>query len=72
MTVTILPVPNTEGTLSFHAVSGNKSSFGKTPGEALDAISVHLSDEQEGTLIVVQSFRPDRFFSARSSADCRN
>jgi hypothetical protein len=34
MTVTILPVPNTEGELSFHAVSGNKSSLGKTPGEA--------------------------------------
>jgi hypothetical protein len=63
MTVTILPVPNTEGELSYHAVSGNKSSLGKTPGEALDAISVHLSDDQVGTLVVIQSFRPDRFFS---------
>jgi hypothetical protein len=64
MTVTILPVFNTEGEISFEAVSGNKSSLGKTPGEALDAISVHLSDDQAGTLVVIQSFRPDRFFSA--------
>jgi hypothetical protein len=63
MTVTILPVSDTEGKLSFQAVSGNKSSLGKTPGEGLDAISVHLSDEEDGTLVVVQNFRPDRFFS---------
>ena len=33
-------------------------------GEALDAISAQLSDEQNGTLVVVQSFQPDRYFSA--------
>jgi hypothetical protein len=63
MTVTILPVPSEEGKLSFHAVSGGKSSLGRTPGEALDAISPQLSDEH-GTLVVVQSFHPDRYFSA--------
>ena len=64
MTVTILPVPSEEGKFSFCAVSGGKSSPGRTPGEALDAISAQLSDEQDGTLVVVQSFRPDRYFSA--------
>jgi len=64
MTVTILPVPGEEGELSFHAVSGGKSSLGRTRGEALDAISAQLSDEQDGTLVVVQSFRPDGYFSA--------
>ncbi len=64
MTVTILPVPSEEGKLSFHAVSGGKSSLGRTPGEALDAISAQLSDEQVNTLVVVQSFHPDRYFSA--------
>ncbi len=64
MTVSILPVPGEEGELSFHAVSGGKSSLGRTRGEALDAISAKLSDEQDGTLVVVQSFQPDRYFSA--------
>jgi hypothetical protein len=64
MTVAILPVPGEEGQLSFHAVSGNKSSLGRTRGEALDAISAQLSDEQNGTLVVVQSFHSDRYFSA--------
>ena len=63
MTVTILPVPSEEGKFSFCAVSGGKSSPGRTPGEALDAISAQLSDEQDGTLVVVQSFRPDRYFT---------
>jgi hypothetical protein len=64
MTVSILPVPGSEGQLSFHAVSGGKSSLGKTRGEALDAISAQLADEQDGTLVVVESFQPDRYFSA--------
>jgi hypothetical protein len=64
MTVAILPVPGEEGELSFHAVSGGKSSLGRTRGEALDAISAQLSDEQDGTLVVVQSFHSDRYFSA--------
>ncbi len=64
MTVSIMPVPGEEGQLSFHAVSGGKSSLGRTRGEALDAISAQLSDEQDGTLVVVQSFKPDRYFSA--------
>ena len=64
MTVSILPVPGEEGQLSFHAVSGGKSSHGRTRGEALDAISAQLSDEQDGTLVVVQSFQPDRYFNS--------
>ncbi len=64
MTVTIMPVPSEEGKHLFHAVSGGKSSLGRTPGEALDAISAQLSDENDVTLVVVQSFHPDRYFSA--------
>ncbi len=63
MTVTILPVPTDEGKNSFHAVSGGKSSLGRTPGEALDAISAQLSDKDDGTLVVVHSFSPDRYFN---------
>ena len=64
MTVTILPVPSEEGKPAFHAVSGGQSSLGRTPGEALDAISAHLPQEQDAALVVVQSIRPDRYFSA--------
>lgn len=48
----------------FRAVSGELQSFGKTAGEALDAITNQISDERSATLVVVQSHRPDEFFTA--------
>lgn len=62
--VTILPVPTAQGDLSYRAIAGGKYAQGKTAGEALDALTVQLSPEETSTLVVVQSLRPDRFFSA--------
>ena len=62
--VTILPVPTEQGDLSYRAIAGERSAQGKTAGEALDAITEQLSAEEASTLVVVQSLRPDRFFSA--------
>jgi hypothetical protein len=45
-------------------VAGDKLSQGKTPGEALDALTVQLSEEETSTLIIVQNLRPNRFFDA--------
>jgi hypothetical protein len=62
--VAILPIPTETGGVSYRAVAGDKHSEGKTAGEALDALTAQLSEEEVGTLVIVQSLRPDRFFSA--------
>ena len=62
--VAILPVPSETGKVAYHAISGDKHSQGNTAGEALDALAAQLGDEEAGTLVIVQTGRPDRFFSA--------
>ena len=53
------------GSLSFRAVAGDKQSTGRTAGEALDGIVSQLpQDDGGGTLVIVQRFQPDRFFTA--------
>lgn len=61
--VAILPIPTDKGDVSYHAVAGDKQSQGKTAGEALDALTAQLSEEETSTLVIVQSLRPDRFFN---------
>jgi hypothetical protein len=43
--------------------TGRTQSVGRTPGEALDALTAQLDEEESGTLVVVQQMRPDRFFT---------
>ena len=62
--IAILPIPTTQGELSYHAIAGAKRAQGKTAGEALDALTAQLSADETSTLIIVQSLRPDRFFTA--------
>jgi hypothetical protein len=62
--VAILPEPSPNGPVTFRAISGKKQSVGNTAGEALDALSETLPPEEKGTLVIVQSFRPDSFFTA--------
>ncbi|MEW5987049.1 MAG: hypothetical protein AB1791_10485 [Chloroflexota bacterium] len=50
--------------VSYHAVANGKQSYGKTAGEALDALTAQLSADEASVLITVQSLRPDRFFNA--------
>jgi len=61
--VTILPVPNPGGKPSYFAVAGNKQSFGNSAGEALDALTEQLEEEQASTLVIVRHWQPDAFFS---------
>lgn len=61
--VAILPIPTEKGEGSYRAVAGDKRSQGRTAGEALDALTTQLSDEEASTLVIVQSLRPDRFFN---------
>ncbi|MEW6356147.1 MAG: hypothetical protein AB1696_07485 [Planctomycetota bacterium] len=60
--VAILPVPTGQGRVSYHAVAGDKQSQGRTAGEALDALTAQLPEEETGALVIVQSLRPDQFF----------
>jgi hypothetical protein len=62
--VAILPTPTERGELYYHASSGEKHAQGKTVGEALDALTAQLSAEETSTFVIVQSLRPDAFFTA--------
>jgi hypothetical protein len=59
-TITILP----EKADTYRAVAGDKESTGRTAGEALDALTSQLADEEGGTLVIVQNQKADQFFSA--------
>jgi hypothetical protein len=63
-TVAILPVSDVNGERLYRAVAGDKQSTGKTAGEALDALTAQLEGDEFSTLLIIQSFRPDWFFSA--------
>src|SRR2546423_10328589 len=59
-TITILP----EKIDSYRAVAGDKESTGRTAGEALDALTSQLDEEESGTLVIVQNRKADQFFNA--------
>jgi predicted Zn-dependent protease with MMP-like domain len=59
-TITILP----EKEDSYRALAGDRESTSRTAGEALDALTPQLSDEEGGTLVIVQNHKPDEFFNA--------
>jgi len=59
-TITILP----EKIDRYRAVAGDKESTGRTAGEALDALTSQLADEENGTLVIIQNRKADQFFNA--------
>jgi hypothetical protein len=63
---TIAIVPDSPATppTGFRAVAGQRQSVGRTPGEALDALTAQLDADEAGTLLVIQHLRPDAFFTA--------
>jgi hypothetical protein len=63
-TVAILPISDVNGERTYRAIAGDKSSVGKTAGQALDALTAQLDEMEFSALLVIQSFRPDPFFSA--------
>lgn len=63
-TIAILSERSGENEATYRAVAGDKKSVGRTPGEALDALTLQLGDDEAGTLVIVQNLRPDRFFTA--------
>lgn len=63
-TVMIVPVSNANGEKTYRAVAGNKQSIGSTMGQALDALTAQLDETELSPLLLIQSFRPDQFFTA--------
>lgn len=63
-TISITPENLGNGELNYRAVAGELRSAGKTPGEALDALTSQLDESESGTLVIVQQMRPDSFFTA--------
>ncbi len=51
------------GAIRFHAVAHGKQAFGDTLGEAIDGLTPQLENDLP-RLIVIQSLRPDEFFTA--------
>src|SRR5262245_42677536 len=62
--VAILPIPTSSGKFAYQAVAGDKQAEGRTAGEALDALTRQLSEEESGTLVIVQNWSADRFFTS--------
>jgi hypothetical protein len=64
-TVEIVSASDISGEKSYRAIAGDKSSVGKTAGQALDALATQLGETEFSALLVIQNFRPDSFFSAQ-------
>jgi hypothetical protein len=54
--------------MKYRAVAGDKHLVGKTVGEALDALTAQLPEDETGTMVIVQNLRPDRFFTAEQQS----
>ena len=63
-TIAILPESSGADRLTWRAVAGEKESTGTTAGEALDAMTGLLSDDENSALVIIQRLRPDRFFTS--------
>jgi hypothetical protein len=62
--VSILPENAGANGTTYRAVAVGMQSVGRTPGEALDALTSQLGEAADSMLVVVQRLRPDRFFNA--------
>jgi hypothetical protein len=71
---TIAIIPENPGSTSttYLAIAGKVLSVGKTPGQALDAVTAQLSDGERGTLLVVQNLAPDALFSSEQQRKLRD
>jgi hypothetical protein len=62
--ITILPERVGADGTTYRALAGERESVGRSAGEALDALTAQLGDDEAGMVVVIQSLRPDGFFSS--------
>lgn len=63
-TISILPESDDESPATFRAFTKDLGATGRTPGEALDAITLLIGAGKTGAAVLVQPFRPDAHFPA--------
>lgn len=63
-TIAILPEGGDAHPATFRAITTDRKATGRTPGEALDALTSQLGAESAGAAVILQLFRPDTHFSA--------
>lgn len=63
-TVAIIPENKENDRTSYLAAAGTRHAVGESPGQALDALTERYPEVDCGSLIVVQNFRADQFFTA--------
>jgi len=63
-TVSILPVDNSSDDSKYEASAGQCRAVGDTAGQALDALTVQFPEIDSESLLVIQRFRPDPYFTA--------
>ena len=51
------------GERRFRASAGDRQSLGKTMGEALDALTAEWGDNVQETIVLIQRFQPDQYFT---------
>jgi predicted Zn-dependent protease with MMP-like domain len=47
----------------FRAIAGDRQSIGRTMGEALDALTAEWGDNIQETIVLIQRFQPDQYFT---------
>ena len=62
---TIVITPPDGVSKKFRAVIGEKEFFGRTPGEALDALTSDVEGGESESVYVLQRCQPDEFFNAQ-------
>jgi hypothetical protein len=63
-TISIIPENAASGEIIWRAIAKEKEAVGKTAGEALDAITSLLDNEENSAFIVVPKvMKPDKFFT---------
>jgi sarcosine oxidase gamma subunit len=61
--VALLRENSESGEYEYRAVTARNQAFGRTAGEALNALTAQIPAEEADTLIIVRSLAPDRFFT---------
>ena len=62
-TVSILTEMPSARKIQYRAIAGTHQSTGNTAGEALDALNAQLGPTDSGSLIIVQQWQTDPYFS---------
>jgi hypothetical protein len=67
-TIAVFPEDPTAATPQYIATCDGKDFIAPTVGQALDGLTEQIGPPTETTLVIIQPFKPDRFFTAEQIA----